>query len=73
LYKCLEPFAKRNISLVKIESRPIINTHWQFTFYIDVKADVDSIEFTEAMNDLSKLVSRVRVLGSYTKGEYIPT
>ncbi len=73
LYECLEPFAKKNIPLIKIESRPIINTHWQFTYYIDLQADIKSNEFNKAFNDLKRIVSHVRILGDYANGVYIDT
>jgi prephenate dehydratase len=73
LYKCLEPFAKRDIAIVKIESRPIINTHWQFTFYMDIKADYSDNNFKAALSELINNTAKLRVIGYYHKGDYIPT
>jgi len=73
LFKCIKPFAERNISLIKIESRPIINTHWQFTFYLDVKAGIQDKRMLEALKELEKATKNYRIIGSYKKGEYIET
>jgi prephenate dehydratase len=73
LFKAIKPFAEREIPLVKIESRPIINTHWQFMFYIDFKSDVNNPLMQEALKELEKTVKSYRILGSYSKGEYINT
>jgi len=71
LYKVLEFFYKRNIALVKIESRPIINTDWEYTFYLDFLAGED--EINSHISELKYAVRHFRVLGSYVKGEYLNT
>ena len=73
LYKCIGAFAKRDLALVKIESRPIINTHWEFTFYMDIKADVNSQEMQEAIEEMKLYSKDFSVLGCYDKGVYIDT
>lgn len=73
LYKCIGAFAKRDLALVKIESRPIINTHWQFTFYMDIRADVNSSQMEAAIEEMSQYSKDLRILGCYEKGIYIET
>lgn len=73
LYKALHAFAKRGISLTKIESRPIIHTEWEYRFYIDILDGLESNKMKEALLELKKVVRHFRVLGSYKKGEYIQT
>ena len=38
LYKTLRSFADRDLALSRIESRPIINTDWNYRFYVDIVA-----------------------------------
>ncbi len=73
LYKCLGAFANRDLALVKIESRPIINTHWEFTFYMDIRGDVNSKEMQEALEEMKTYAKDFRVIGCYDKGVYIDT
>lgn len=73
LYKVFAVFDKHNIELIKIESRPIINTHWKSTFFIDLKSGISNSKIKEALNEFGSLVDRYRILGSYYKGEYIET
>jgi len=73
LYKSLRCFADRNIALTKIESRPIIGTEWNYRFYLDAMAPINSEKMQSAMNELKDYATDLRVLGSYNKGEYIST
>lgn len=73
LYKTLRSFADRNISLSKIESRPIMNTDWKYRFYIDANAPKQSEAMQNALNELRSYVREVSILGSYQKGVYIDT
>jgi len=72
LYNALGFFHKRNISLTKIESRPILNSDWEYRFYLDFKAGLDK-NMQEAIKELKYLVRDFRILGSYKVGKYIET
>jgi len=68
LLASLEPFARHGINLLKIESRPIHGRPWEYQFFLDLEADssTNSAErLHEAVNDLRKAASEVRVLGLY--------
>lgn len=73
LYKALRCFADRDIALSKIESRPIINTEWEYRFYVDVEAGTHEDRLKNAFREFSDYVKDFRVLGSYRKGVYIDT
>jgi len=73
LYKAIGAFAKENISLSKIESRPILNTEWEYRFYIDIIKGVNEPEMIKAIKELKKNVRSLRILGSYPQGIYIDT
>jgi prephenate dehydratase len=73
LYKALRCFADRDIALSKIESRPIINTDWEYRFYVDVGAGTHEEKLMNAFREFGDYAKGFRVLGSYRKGVYIDT
>ena len=67
LYSILTPFASRNINMTRIESRPIKKKVWEYVFFIDLDGHIDNKENKDAIAELEKLCSFVKVLGSYPK------
>jgi prephenate dehydratase len=65
LYHALEPFARRNLNLLKIESRPVHGSPWQYRFYLDLQASRRDPEVATALRELEGLVVNLRILGSY--------
>jgi len=65
LYHSLEPFARRHLNLLKIESRPVHGSPWQYRFYLDLQASRRDPQVTAALRELEKLVVNLRILGSY--------
>jgi prephenate dehydratase len=65
LYHALEPFARRNVNLMKIESRPVHGSPWQYRFYLDLQASRHDPQLAAALGELQSLVVGLRILGSY--------
>jgi len=65
LYDCLGEFAKRRVSLSKIESRPRLNKPWQYIFYLDFEGYCQDPECEAAMMGLLRRSSFVKMIGSY--------
>lgn len=65
LFHALEPFARRSLNLMKIESRPVHGQPWQYRFYLDLQASRRDPEVAAALAELEKLVVGLRILGSY--------
>jgi len=61
----LEPFASRGINLHKLESRPRRGKPFEYVMYVDVMAAADDPSFVEALTEIERHTSMVRVLGSY--------
>jgi prephenate dehydratase len=69
LYHALEPFARREINMMKIESRPVHGRPWQYKFYLDLQASRGDAKVAAALEELEKLVVGLRVLGSYVSAK----
>jgi len=65
LYECLGEFARRNVNLAKIESRPRLNQPWQYIFYLDFEGHGQDPECEAAIMGLLRRSSFVKLLGSY--------
>jgi chorismate mutase/prephenate dehydratase len=67
LIEILAPFAKHNISLTSIETRPALPEKWAYVFFIDLNGHVSDSNVSAALAEIRPLVKEVRVLGSYPK------
>jgi chorismate mutase/prephenate dehydratase len=65
LYNVLSPFAKRGLSMNRIESRPGHTGRWQYAFFVDIGGHVQEPAMREALDELQDLAHEVKVLGSY--------
>lgn len=65
LHHALEPFGRRNLNLMKIESRPVHGKPWQYRFYLDLQAPRTDPQLAAALEELQSLVVELRILGSY--------
>jgi prephenate dehydratase len=65
LYDVLKIFADNGINLVKLESRPIHDKPWEYMFYVDLEADVESEAFKPTLDLLDDKTDYLKVLGSY--------
>lgn len=68
LFRALATFALRDVSLIKIESRPLRGKPWEYLFYLDFAGRVDSPAASNALNHLREMADYLRVLGCYRKG-----
>jgi prephenate dehydratase len=64
LYKALSVFALRDISLSKIESRPMRGRPWEYVFYADFLRG-DDASARNALKHLGEVADLVKVLGIY--------
>ena len=64
LFKSLSVFALRDISLSKIESRPMRGRPWEYVFYVDFLRG-DDLPARNALRHLAEVAEFVKVLGVY--------
>lgn len=65
LFHLLKPFSDRRINLTKIESRPTRRRAWDYIFFVDIEGHVAEPEVREAIDELTRHCTYLRVLGSY--------
>jgi chorismate mutase/prephenate dehydratase len=69
LYAFLGEFARRDINLTKLESRPTRLKPWQYNFYLDFDGHRTGQAAREALEWLDKTSHFVKVLGSYPRAK----
>ncbi|HTZ87675.1 MAG TPA: prephenate dehydratase [Solirubrobacteraceae bacterium] len=65
LLRCLSAFARREINLTKIESRPRRERLGDYMFFLDLDGRIAEARVEQAIDALRELCEEVHVLGSY--------
>ncbi|SHK08732.1 prephenate dehydratase [Paramaledivibacter caminithermalis] len=65
LYKILGFFAKNNLNMMKIESRPIIDKSWEYFFYIDFSGNLNDEAVKKSIEAIKETSSYFQLLGNY--------
>jgi prephenate dehydratase len=68
LFRGLAAFALRDLSLTKIESRPLHGKPWEYLFYVDLLGRENDTNVQNALRHLGEVADFLRVLGSYPPG-----
>lgn len=65
LSNVLNYFSEGKLNLLKIESRPILNKPWTYSFYIDFEGDIKDKIVSEILDKVKNECSFLKVLGCY--------
>jgi len=65
VHDLLVPLAKHGVSMTKLESRPARSGLWEYVFYMDIEGHQADAKVAAALDELRKVASFVKVLGSY--------
>ena len=65
LYELIGEFAKRNINLTRIESRPSKRELGDYIFYIDFAGHINDANIKDALDNIASNVGMLKMLGSY--------
>ena len=65
LLASLEPFARHEVNLLKIESRPIHGRPWEYQFFLDLESE-RSGSLVRALAEVRSATAELRVLGLYS-------
>lgn len=63
----LSRFKALDINLLKLESRPLANSDFEFMFYFDLDSSVYDDSFLRIFDDLQGAVTTLKYLGSYSE------
>ncbi|MBP9838438.1 MAG: chorismate mutase [Proteobacteria bacterium] len=64
----LQPFSAANISLLKIESRPVKIHGLEYVFFIDAIGHQNEKHFQNVLSQLEPLCSYIKIFGSFAQG-----
>lgn len=70
LYNLLGHFAKNQINMVKVESRPSKNNLWEYVLYVDLEGNIKDENVKDAINTIEKECKYFKLLGCYKKKEF---
>lgn len=66
LYTALGYFARENVNLLKLISRPAKNTPWVYSYFVDVEGHLDEPSVSRVIDLLKKTSPQFKLLGNYT-------
>lgn len=69
LYDALGCFAKRNLNLTRIESRPHPDHPWEYIFHLSFEGSPEDKTVTEALQELERYTDFIYRLGTYPAGK----
>lgn len=67
LVSALEIFAKNNVNLVKIESRPVIDRMGEYRFFAELEGNINDDNMKKALEELKKYATSYKYLGNFKK------
>lgn len=67
LYEVLYEFARNNINLTKIESRPSKKGMGKYIFFIDLEGHRNNVLIENALKDIQRKVEFFKIIGSYNQ------
>lgn len=67
LFQLLEPLARNDVSMTRIESRPSRQGMWDYVFFVDIDGHREDEQVANALRELEKEASLFKVLGSFPK------
>ncbi|MDG2089436.1 MAG: prephenate dehydratase [Arenicellaceae bacterium] len=65
LHSLLEPLARYNVSMTRIESRPSRQGLWEYVFFMDLVGHSEEENVARVLADLEKEAAYFKLLGSY--------
>jgi chorismate mutase / prephenate dehydratase len=71
LFHALGPFTQGELNLLKIESYPLPERIWEYLFFLDFSGHWEEEKVRQCMQELEKVTTFVKILGSYPYGKKV--
>lgn len=65
LYNMLSHFIYNNLSMTKIESRPILGRPWEYRFFVDFEGNLQQAGVKNAINGIKEEAVDLKILGNF--------
>lgn len=65
LFNILSHFIYNNLSMTKIESRPIPDRRWEYRFFVDFEGNLGDASVQNALRGIWEEANELRILGNY--------
>ena len=65
LYNMLSHFIYNNLSMTKIESRPILGRPWEYRFFVDFEGNLQEAGVKNAINGIKEEAVDLKILGNF--------
>ena len=69
LAKAVDVIGRHGFNIKALRSRPMKELLWQYYFYVEAEGDIESEEGRQMLRVLEMYCDRLKVLGTYIKGE----
>lgn len=73
LHRLLESFARHNVNLTAIQSRPVKSKPWEYLFFVDMEGHLDDEHVGKALAEAASMAHSHKILGSYPRAQQIPS
>ncbi|MEG2420603.1 MAG: prephenate dehydratase domain-containing protein [Oscillospiraceae bacterium] len=67
LYRLMQVFALHGLSLLKLESRPIVGRNWEYRFFVDFSGCLTDDGMDGVLAELGEVCGELRILGNYPR------
>ncbi len=73
LHRLLESFARYDVNLTAIQSRPVKSKPWEYLFFVDMEGHLRDESVAKALRDAASLSHSHKILGSYPRAQAVPS
>ncbi|HEX5420367.1 MAG TPA: prephenate dehydratase [Gammaproteobacteria bacterium] len=67
LFHLLEPLARHDVNMTRIESRPSRRRKWDYVFFVDLDGHAEEPAMAQALAEVERTASLFRILGAYPR------